>query len=264
MLTNSPNGLLSLLVPSAIAQVDTGRIDPCVSGDLTCNTDLASYIGSTIPPAMFTAFFGILFAMLVFYGFKLAVMSRSDSAMTDTMSALAHAFVGSVLVLGSIILAESFGTVGTIAPQPVEAGILAVVIGYIVQLVGAVLILNLVVQGFRMIAATDDGNVSAARTNMLQSIIGAAMVILAAPILQAVMPGSFSSGINEEIVGIANFLATIFGLMAALSIVVAGIMLVVSVDESLKDRAKSVITASIVALIVVMTSAGLINILLPQ
>jgi len=252
---------MGMIVPHVSAQTN---INTCISGDLACTSDLAGYIASTIPPALYLAFSGVMFAMIVFYGFKLAVMSKTDSAMADTMRALTFAFVGAVLVLGSYILASSFGTVGVIAPEETEAGIVQVVIAYIVQLVGAVLILNLVVQGFRMIMAKDEGEIGSARTNLIQSLIGAAIVMLATPVLQLVLPGSFDHGINEEIVGIANFLATLFGLLAALAIVVAGIMLIISVEESLKDRAKSIIIASLVSIIVVMTSLGLIHILLPN
>ena len=70
---------IGIAVPHASAATE---INPCVSGDLACTTDIVGYIENSIPPTMFLAFFGVLFAMLVFYGFKLAVMSREDSAMT--------------------------------------------------------------------------------------------------------------------------------------------------------------------------------------
>ena len=45
--------------------------------------------------------------------------------------------------------------------------------------------------------------------------------------------------------------------MAVIGMIAAGIMLVISVDESLKDRAKKLIITSIAALIVVLLAKGI-------
>jgi len=246
-------------MPAAAA----AQVDPCISGSLTCNADLATYVAGILP-ALGTAFVGVLFAALVFYGFKLAVESRSDSGMQNATQAYLNAFIGSVVVLGAYIFASSFGTVNVIAPAATETGIIIPIITFVVQLVGAVLILNIVIQGFRLIAAMSEGDTDSARKNLLQSLIGAAIVMLTVPIINLIQPGAFSSGINAEIVGIANFLATLFGLLAVLTVIVAGIMLVVSVNESLKDRAKTLIITALIAIVVVMSSLGIVRILLPS
>jgi len=238
-------------------------INPCAIGDLSCNADLPSYLGGSLIPGLLTAFGGILFAALVFYGLRLAAESRNDSAMGEAITAYGQAFAGATVVLGSYVLAQAFGTVGSITPTEVETGIIAGVVSYIMQIVGAVLILNIVIQSFRMMTSQDEGGISGARNNLIYSFMGAAIVMLGAAILDMVRPGAFNHGINQHIVGIANFLGVFFGLLAVVAVIVAGIMLVVSVDESLKDRARSMIIAALVAIVVVMVSLGLIQILLP-
>ena len=89
------------------------------------------------------------------------------------------------------------------------------------------------------------------------------MVMLAQPILSAVTPGAFNNEINNNIVGIANFLATIFGVGAVLAFIVAGIMLVVSINETVKDRAKTLMFTAVVAIIIVISSLALVTVLLP-
>ncbi len=242
---------------------DSDMIDPCITNDLSCATDLATYIDIGITPTIITAFGGILFAMLIFYGFKLAVESKNDSALADTARAYTQALIGAVLVMGAWVLSSSFGQVGVVDPIGVEVGIIAHVIAYVIKIVGAVLILNIVIQGIRMISSVNEGGVDSARRNLIQSFVGAAIVMISKTVFEAIQPGAFSGAINNEIVGIANFLATIFGVFVVLAIIVAGIMLIVSVNESLKDRARTIIITALVSLIVVMTSVGLIRILLP-
>jgi len=62
-----------------------------------------------------------------------------------------------------------------------------------------------------------------------------------------------------ELAGIARFLLTIFGALAVIGILAAGVMLIVSVDESLKDKAKKLVIACMIALVIVIASYGIID-----
>jgi len=250
--------LAGVLVPALCY----AQINPCVSGSLNCDGDIAGLFDNIVS-GLLPTFGGILFAALVFYSIKLAIESRNDSAMTDAMSAYVQVFAGATIVLGAYIIADSFGTEGTLEPSNIESGIITGVVAYIVQITGAFLLLNIVVQGIRMLVSTDEGGMTSARTNLIYSFMGTALVMLGAPVLQMVTPGGFNHGINAEIVGIANFIGVIFGVLAVVAIIVAGIMLIVSVNESLKDRAKSIIISALVAIVIVAISLGLIQVLLP-
>ncbi|MDD3896806.1 MAG: hypothetical protein PHU04_03120 [Candidatus Peribacteraceae bacterium] len=251
--------LTGILVPAAC---HAQGINPCITS-LTCTSDLAGHFRDAIVNNLILAFGGFLFAALVFYSIKLAAESRKDSAMTEAMTAYLQVFAGATIVLGAYVITQSFGTEGVIDPVNVEQSILTSIVTYIVQLTGAVLLLNIVVQGIRLLLSTDEGSMTAARGNLIRSFIGAALVMLGAPVLQMVAPGSFNHGINQEIVGIANFLGVLFGILAVVAIIVAGILLIVSVNESLKDKAKSIIISSLVAVVIIALSLGLIQVLLP-
>lgn len=255
-----PAVILALLLPVPGFAI---TVNPCITGDLTCEPNLPAYVRATVVPAIVTAFGGIVFAAAVFYGLKLAAESRKDGAIAEAALAYGQIFAGAAVFLGAIALANAFGTVGVIAPQEAEYGILVGVVAYALQIVGAVLLLNVVVQSFRMMIAQDDGGISTARQNLIFSLIGTAIVMLAAGILNLVRPGAFNTEINQRFVGIANFIGVFFGILAVVAIIVAGVMLIVSVDESLKDRAKTIIIASLVAIVVVAVSLGLIQILVP-
>ena len=59
--------------------------------------------------------------------------------------------------------------------------------------------------------------------------------------------------------GIINFTLTLIGALAVFTIIIAGIMLVLSVDEGLKDRAKKAIVVAVVGLIVALLSYILVR-----
>jgi uncharacterized membrane protein YozB (DUF420 family) len=81
--------------------------------------------------------------------------------------------------------------------------------------------------------------------------IGVAISLVAFAIVHAVAdndPGL----LVEEMKGIILFLLTIFGTLCVVALIVAGVFLVISFDESLKDRAKKVVIGTLTALVFVL------------
>ena len=66
--------------------------------------------------------------------------------------------------------------------------------------------------------------------------------------------------IIQELAGLANFILELIAAVSIIAILVAGILLIISVDESLKDRAKRIITGTLITLVIVIASYTLINI----
>lgn len=254
--------LLQLLVPTANAAV---VVDPCPS-NLPCEADLSGYIANIFvgggSGVLYTAFGGILFAMLVFYGFRLIIYSKTDSSEVEGITAYVNALVGVCLVAGATIIAQAVAgnRAAVLAPDAVISGVVNPVTDFIKAAIVGILTLSLIIQGFRMVLAVSDGQYSTAKNNMIISVAGAAMVMISAPIINAIAPGSLDSSVNAEINGMANYLATIFGALAFIAVVVSGIFLVISVDEGLKDKARSFFIGAIVSLIIVTISYSLIQI----
>lgn len=251
-------------IARAYSVPDPGIINTCVlPGILSCgNADLASYLGVTIIPAANIAFWGVLAAAIIYYGIRRLFTPDSENALSETRQSFEYAFVGVVLFLGANLIASSFVTWGSVTRGLVEpAGAITVLDGVSVALkaaVGIALLVNIAIQGFRMIVATEEGEVTKARKLFLYGCLGAAIVLLAGSIVTTVFLPSHSTAL-AELKGIANYIITIFGFLAVLAIVIAGILLIVSFDESMKERSKKLIIASLVSLIVVISAAGLVN-----
>lgn len=251
----------AVLLPAyawAASNPDPGIIQTCVVPGISClGGDLASYINSTILNGARIAFRGLLFGAIIYYGIKLVVMSHSENTLTETRQAIEYAAFGVFLMLGAELIASSFVTGGVVEPTGLNT-VLGYVITFLKALVATALLVNISIQGFRLITAVDDGAMTKARTLLLHGVYGAAIVLLASPLINMLASHEPSQG-ELELVGIANYIITLFGLLAVVALIVAGILLVVSVDESLKDRAKKLIIASLVALIVVIAAGALVN-----
>lgn len=66
--------------------------------------------------------------------------------------------------------------------------------------------------------------------------------------------------IKSAIVSIANWLLTLVGVLAVLTIIIAGLRLIISQgDESQKETAKKAIIYAVVGIVVILLSAAIIN-----
>jgi len=257
-------GMAVPLAASAAYTINTDLIDPCVAGEFACNPNLAGLFSDTILAAAGNAFKGVLFASLLFYGIKLLFTANSDNAATETKQAYLYAVAAAILVAGAEMLSAAFGTPGTIAPQAATGIVEIYILPFIEGLVVAALLGNITFQGFRMILASDDAAMTKARKQFLYGAIGVVIVVLAVPIVNTLW-GKDIGIASTELAGIGNFLITLFGILAVVGIIVSGIMLIISIDESLKDRARKLLIGCIVALIVVISAGALVNLfILPE
>lgn len=248
----------------------------CLPGTfgVTCNPDAVAadpnaYIRGILldNDKIFRTFAGILLLMLVAYGIKLAATAHNDNSVSEARLAYMQALVGAILVGAAYVIGDAFSADPAIISdtQIIKNDVLEIVIQLLVGVVVIVVIANIVIQGIRLIISLNEGGIETARKNFIQSLAGGAMVMIVVPLFNA-LTGLGSGGGNrmqEIVVGIANFLGAIFGVLAVAAFVIAGIMLVVSVNESLKDRARSLMIGSLIAIVVVVASLGIISFLLP-
>jgi hypothetical protein len=238
-------------------------INPCPVPGIPCG-DLPSVIDTTIAQPALAAFGGFLVAMFVFYGIRLLLTTGDDNAQTKIRYAFQYSIFGIVLVTSAYLITSSIvDNSGIVDASAISTGILVPLKQAIVGLVGTALIVTITFQGIRLILSEDESQASAARKRFIAGPLGAVVIAVEDQIIDAIAtPHGGSSILAEEIAGIARFLATIFGALAVIALIVGGIMLVVSVQDSLKDRAKKIITASIVAIIVVLMAYGLVTALI--
>jgi Type IV secretion system pilin len=241
--------------------------DPCIIGGLKCGDPFAE-VGAIITSTWLYGIFGIvLFLMLIVYGVILIINSRNDSAQADAISSYVNAFIGTLLAASSSFIA---GLVidGGARRNPdllnwtmfsaATTDVLAEVYAFIKAIVIGLFILNLFVNGVRLIVSTDDGEAQAAWKGLTRAVIGAIIVLVAFPIINAVVPGSTPTGAITTIKEISQFLITFVGGLAVVGLVAAGVMYVVSIDEGLKERANKLIITCIITLIVVAAAYALL------
>jgi len=241
--------------------LNTSILGDCPIANLSCSTGGAFTSLDTIFEAAQTRIFpALLFAMIVFYGFKLVIQSHDESAQTEVKQAFGQAIFATALVGGAILLADAFAQPGTIANTAQANTVLDFVIKSLVALTFTVVVVNVFIQSYRLIAAQEDSDTDAAKKRLVHGAIGGAVAILAVTIVNAFMsPAGGSSLLSDQAVGIGNFLATIFGGVAVLGLLVSGIFLVLSVEEGLKDRARKLFFVSLAALVVVIVAYTIIR-----
>lgn len=245
-------------VALAASNPNPGIIQTCVVPGISCiGGDLSSYINSTLLEGARIGFIGLLFGAIIYYGIKLLISAEKEETVTEIRRSIVYSFFGVVLMLGAQLIASSFVTGGVVEPAGINT-VTDSVITFVKAIIAVVLLVNITRQGFHMIVATEEGGVTKARKLFMHGIYGAAIVVLASPIVNIIYNKDASAG-ELEFRGIANYIITLFGLLAVVALIVSGIFLIVSVDESLKDRAKKLITASLVALVVVISAAALVN-----
>jgi len=271
-------GIISalLLVSAPVEALDSLDINnlldnPCPMGNdiggVGCYTSSnpASYINNLISGSygVRTIFGSLLLAMLIFYGIKLLLGSHNESTLSEIKSAYGQAIAGAALVGGAYLLADTFAgstsSTALVVADPFN-NVVGNVTTFIKALLATVVLLNIFIQGVRLIVSTDEGSSDNAKKRLLHGMIGAAFVILASTIVGAFYESRTASIMTNEIVGLARYVLTLFGGLAVIGLIVSGIMLVVSVDESLKDRAKKLIISSVVALAVAIAAFGITTI----
>lgn len=246
---------LGLLPSSVFAQV----IDPCPLGILPCTGAAGDvFIAGVLVNGAKYAFGGILFLMFVYFGFRLILGADNDSTVSETFAAYAHAAFGTILAGGAFMIADTFTVPGTIANAAPANSVILGVINVFRAILFAALVFNIFYQGFRLVTSQDDSQADKAKKQFIYGMVGAAIVILADRLVTAFW--NIDSGIlSLEAVGIANFLGTILGAFAVIALFVAGLFLILAIDESNKEKAKKIIIGALITLAVVMASLAIIR-----
>ena len=256
---------LTLLIPiAADAQVTLPSIPatiPCPVSIIPCGSGgaagMAAYIWGSIFPAARIIFIATAVLMFLQYGLKLLFDPDSSETVSSTKLAYGYGITACAIVGIATFIVEAVGqdARGTlINDAPVNTG-LGNIILYMRLVVATLVTVFLLIQGVRLIMKQgSEEEFTNAKTQFTHTIMGIAVILLANILVEAFLPGQGSTILAPEIVGIINFTLTIIGGLAVVAIIVAGIMLVLSVEESLKDRAKKTIVVAIVGLIIAILS----------
>ncbi len=244
------------LVPEALL---AAFIDPCPIDSLACPGGFADeYLIRILTNGSKYAFGGILFAMMIWYGFRLMLGSDNDSTISETYTAYAYAMIGTVLAGGAFTIANSFAVPGVISNQAPLNFVLFGVIAAIRGMLFIALVFNIFFQGYRLVTSQDDSQTEKAKKQFVYGMVGTVIAILADRLVFAVSAVNFGI-LSIEAIGVANFMGTVLGAFSVIALFVGGLWLILAVNEQNKDKAKKVILTALVILAITMTSLALIR-----
>ncbi len=252
--------VLGLLLGTADAQ-----INPCPFAFVPCAAGGAEgfneFLQEVVFKAMRLVFIAGALANFFFYAFRLLIQASDEEATKTAKSGYEQAIYGCAYMSLASFFVEAFGESARntiVNPEPLESAFSNVAL-YIKLLTGALVTVVIVVVAFRLVLVQDDGERDKAKKRLLSAFIAVVILTLANTVVAAFVPGVGLGVLTPEIVGMANYLLTIFGALAVLWFVGAGIVLVISVNEDQKETAKKALFTAVIAISVVVSSYILIN-----
>lgn len=230
---------------------------PCFAGagaDRLVNLIQTHIIGNVL-----SIFGTVAAAAAFFYGFRTIIESNSESALTNTINTFVYALVGFAV----IALAKPFTDAFTVStPTGALLGPFQSLVSFIVTAAAGVFTLMMTVNGLKLIASQgESGEADKVKKVILINIGGVVLMGIAQSIVSTVA-GNNPPAIVHEMAGLAYYILMIIGFVSVLAMIASGVMLVVSVDDSLKDRAKKTVIGTAISLVVVLASYTLITALI--
>lgn len=224
---------------------------------------MSDYLIDFVFPAMRTIFIALALWELFYAGWRLVTEAENEGSEKEAKDMYRQIIYACAMVSLATFIVDAFGSSARatlVNPEPLNEGIGNMVF-YFKCALAAIVTSVIVVQGFRLIVniGEEGGDKSRAQKNLINSFFGVAVILVVDPIVGALFPGAGSVGLSEEVRGFANFLLTMFGALAVLSFVAAGVFLILSIDESLRERAKKVMLTAAVATAVILASYVLVN-----
>ena len=215
---------------------------------------LAAFIALHIISNGRVTFEGVAVVCVFYFGFRMILEAYKEEAFTNAQNSFIYAAAGFMIIAISQAFVNAFYAQSAGAdPSVLNDGINSVT-SFILTVMSGVMVLMVTIDGLRMIASQGDAS---ERTRIIKLLImhciGVAISLLAFAIVHAVADND-AGLLVEEMKGLILFLLTIMGTLCVVALITAGVFLVISIDESLKDRAKKVVIGTLTVLAFVLVS----------
>ena len=246
--------LAALIVPRAFAQ----DLNPCIF-NLPCLSGGAegfgAFVEDAVAPYALLIFVTIAIWAFFYYAYRLVTESReNENAIKESKTGYEQLLYACAVVGIGTLIVGTFGREAAqdiVNPPPLNDA-LSMTTMFFRVLVGVALTAVIIAQGFLIIISSEEGEIDKHRKRLINAVLGVAVILLAKAIVSAVQPGSNSGILADEVRGIANYLLVIFVVMAVIAVIVAGVFMLVSIDEGYKDKAKLTIKTAVVSVVVVL------------
>lgn len=226
---------------------------------------LAAFINNFILGNGIVILQGLAAGFMFYYGFRMVTESGNESAIGNARKSFVYALTGfAVLAAGSQIRTALFlGSNGT-NPIPFEPAPLVGQISqlgvYLVQASQGILLIMFVFAAFRLITSGGDESAATnARKNMVHYGAAAIIMMTSTTLVRAFFYPSSVEFLIGDIAGVIRFAMAFLGAFSVVALIIAGIMLIVSVDESLKDRARQTVIGTLVSLLIALFSFAILT-----
>lgn len=240
-----------------------GAVPPVCSAAAGADA-FAAFIADHILQEALIAFWGISAMFLLYYAFRMIMKAQKEQTLSTARQSFVYAFFGFVTIALGVAFADAFftnsfsGNVTGVNPSALVPG-LASVSDFIITGSSGVFVLIVTFSGLRMVTSQgDQGEFDKWRKVLVANVIGVIIMLLASIMINAIA-GVDAGAIGTELAGLMLFILTIFGFACAVALIIAGIMLIVSVDEGLKDRAKKIVFGTLISLALVLALVAIIN-----
>jgi hypothetical protein len=230
---------------------------PTVCGAAGGAQALSAFIQAHIITQGLIAFWGISWAAMFYYAVRMVLTAQNEDAFTQASTSFIHAFIGFAIIACSAAFAAAFSTTGFsgvpatgVQPDILEGSIVSVS-NFMIQMSAGMFVLMIVISGVRMVTTQgEEGAFDKAKKLLAMNCGGVMLMLVASSIVNGV--ASTDSGfINEELTGIGFFLLTLLGFLCVIALIVAGIFLIVSIDEGNRDKAKKIVIGTLITLVLV-------------
>lgn len=231
---------------------------------------LAAFIEVHLINQTLVAFWGVSAAAMFYYAVRMILESQSDQAYTDISDSFIYVFVGFSVIATASAFAAALFTPGLsidpytdVNPLIAQDGLYSVA-NFIITMSAGIFVLIVVAAGLRMVATQgDQGEFDKWKKLLVSNVIGVMIMFLAEAIVTGIRQNVTPDLLVHEMAGLAIFLLTLLGFLSVLALIVAGVLLIVSVEESLKDRAKRTVIGTLISLAIVLASYTLIRTFVP-
>ena len=230
---------------------------------------LATFVRVHIINQALFALTGVAGAAMFYYTVRMIVDAYNEKAFTDVINSFTYVLCGFFVIGLATAFNNAFIGAGTTPSTLTTSGIpfnpsnltpgINSIASFIAKGAEGAFTLVVVVAGLRMVTAQgDEGTFDKWRKVLIGNCIGVMLILIADSIRVAIQTPNDPGAIVEELRGIGLFMLTIIGFASVLALIIAGILLIVSVDESQRDRAKRAVIGTLISLLFVIASYTLI------
>ncbi len=269
-------------------------------GNVTFDTGFATLVVGLVMNIRYLLT-AVAIALMLFAGFKMVTSQGKEEAWTQAKATMVWSIIGLALVglSGEIVRIFAVGKCAELGMLPssnnvgcIEGGFLKnpqsiiqrttifnksvqYIITFLKYLIGSVTILMLARNAIRMASNTGGDELEKDKKNIVASLLGLMLIIIADPIINnvffsidktrypsvggAVVSVNYAQGVGE-IIGFTNFLVTIITPIAILVVLAGGIMYMTSgANAENQKKATKMITLALISLVLIYGAFAIVS-----